>query len=126
MQKIHFFVQEQSLAYMLKADGISFKEQDIAKPRFKLQKKFTTIISCHNQRAAQFALSRGDDYILYSPIFETTTHKNDFYLGRTRFNYQTRFLNIKIIALGGINNKNMSLLGKLNISGFAAIDYFAN
>ena len=30
----------------------------------------------------------------------------------------------KVIALGGINNNNVRKINMLNISGFAAIDYF--
>ena len=32
--------------------------------------------------------------------------------------------NKKVIALGGINKNNLKKLNMLNISGFAAIDYF--
>ena len=32
----------------------------------------------------------------------------------------------KVIALGGINNNNIRKINMLNISGFAAIDYFNN
>ena len=32
----------------------------------------------------------------------------------------------KVVALGGINNINIKRLSMLNISGFAAIDFFKN
>jgi thiamine-phosphate pyrophosphorylase len=125
-QKIYFFVQEIKLAYLLKADGLSIKEHDLASPRANLQKKFYIIASCHNFRAAKLAEKNKDNYILYSPIFDSSSHRNIRGLGRIKFNIQTRFLRSKIVALGGIKQKNISLLNNLNICGFAAIDYFVS
>ena len=125
---IHLFITDQ---YILKEQvniaGIHFKERDMYKIKNYRSigiKKLLYSTSCHNLRSALKAQRLGYDFILYTPIFKTSTHKNSDFLGRQRFNLQTRFLKIPIIASGGVNQINIKQLKGLNIKGFAAIDYF--
>jgi len=114
------------MAYKLKADGIHLKEKNRFRPVKDLSSRFYISTSCHSVTSAKLAEKSGKDFIFMSPIFETTSHKNVKPLGRLRFSLAIKSLKIPVIALGGINNKNLPLLNNLKISGFAAIDFFRN
>ena len=123
-KKIYFFIANHPyLAQKYKADGLHAKEKDLHNSILKLPHIYHSV-SCHNIMAALQAQKLGYDFIFYSPIFKSTTHNDNKYLGRMKFNLQTRFLKIPVIALGGINNHNIKQLQNLNIKGFAAIDYY--
>ena len=129
-RKIYLFItNDYYLLRQIKLDGVHFKEKDmhkIKKYKSKVKEKLLYSTSCHSLCSALTAEKLGYDFILYAPIFKTSTHKNSNYLGRQKFNLQTRFLKIPVIALGGINKINIKQLKNLNVQGFAAIDYFKN
>ena len=64
---------------------------------------------------------QGMDIIVLSPIFRVSKSKNS--LGAIRFNLLSRYIKLKIIALGGINTNNIKRLNMLNCNGFASISY---
>lgn len=118
------------MAQQIKSEGFHVKEQHINNGITKLpnNKNLIRSISCHTRSSALKAQKLGYDFILYSPIFNTSTHtdyyKKDHAIGTIKFSLQTKNLIIPIIALGGINKKNINRLKRLNIKGFAAIDYY--
>jgi thiamine-phosphate pyrophosphorylase len=122
--KILFFVQNKDYAYKYKADGISFKDRDKFVRVVKGRENFIISQSCHDLASARIAANNDRDFILLSPLFKTSTHKNIKPLGIVKFNRIIKKLNIAVIALGGIRSANISNLKLLNIYGFAAIDYF--
>ncbi len=50
--------------------------------------------------------------------------KNKNYLGVNKFKLLSRLTNNKVIALGGISDKNLKKLKLLNCFGFAGISFF--
>ena len=65
---------------------------------------------------------QGAQAIFISPLF----NKKKKYLGLNKFRNLSKFTKKKIIALGGINQKNIKKLKLLNIYGYAAINLFDN
>ena len=59
-------------------------------------------------------------YFFLSSIFK----KNENYLGIQKFRLFESYIKKNIIALGGINERNLRKLNLLNISGFAGISLF--
>ena len=81
-----------------------------------IKKDFTILGSAHN--IGEILIKK----IFICPLFKNKKNKN--HLGVIRFNLISKYFKRKVMALGGINNKNISLLKLLNINGYAAISYF--
>ena len=60
--------------------------------------------------------------IFLSPLFKTKKSKH--FLNTVKFNLLTLKTNKKIIALGGIDTRNVKRLRMINAFGFASISYF--
>ena len=58
--------------------------------------------------------------IFLSSIFK----KNKNYLGLNKFKLLSKLTNNKVIALGGISNKNLKKLKLVKCLGFAGISFF--
>jgi len=100
---------------------------------------FTYSCSCHSL-SSFFKLKNNKNFtkIFISPIFTTTSHKEDLPIGMLQLkkiilkNNSIRNKKIcsnkfkEIYPLGGINKRNIKSLSRLNISGFAGIDLFKN
>tara|TARA_B100001057_G_scaffold5421_2_gene4937 strand:+ start:2733 stop:3275 length:543 start_codon:yes stop_codon:yes gene_type:complete len=111
-------------AKKLDFDGVyipSFNKLPI-KYNLGIKKKFTILGSAHNNKEILIKKNQKIDIIFVSPLFKNNKKKK--YLGVIKFNLIVKNYNGKFIALGGINNKNLSKLKMLKISGFAGIDYF--
>ena len=87
---------------------------------YTLKKNFLIIGSAHNNNQIRVKELQGANTIFLSSIFKT----NKNYLGVNKFNLLSRLTTKKIIALGGISNKNLKKLKMLNCNGFAGISYF--
>ena len=87
-----------------------------------VKKKFKIIGSAHNYVEILIKEKQGCDKIFLSPIFFNP--KNNSFLEVIKFNYLSLTTKIKIIALGGINKKNLKRLKSTKAVGFAGISYF--
>jgi len=87
-------------------------------------KKFLIIGSAHSVQEIKIKEKQGAEMIFLSPLFKT--NKNNQFLDTTKFKLMTLSTNKRIIALGGINSKNLKKLNMLNLYGFAGISYFQN
>ena len=76
--------------------------------------------SAHNNKQIKLKERQLVKIIFVSSIFK----KNKNYLGVNKFKLLSRLTNNKIIALGGVSNKNLKKLKLLNCFGFAGISYF--
>jgi thiamine-phosphate pyrophosphorylase len=85
-----------------------------------MRKKFLILGSAHNNREIKLKERQLVKIIFVSSIFK----KNKNYLGVNKFKLLSRLTNNKIIALGGISNKNLKKLKLLNCFGFAGISFF--
>ena len=110
------------LALKLNLDGVylpSFNKS-LKHLNYQIKKDFLIIGSAHNLLEIRIKEKQKISHIFISSIFKI--EKN--YLGFYKFNNLSKMTKKKVIALGGINNNNVRKINMLNISGFAAIDYF--
>ena len=110
------------LALKLNLDGVylpSFNKS-LKHINYQIKKDFLIIGSAHNLLEIRIKEKQKISHIFISSIFK----KEKNYLGFYKFNNLSKMTKKKIIALGGINNNNIRKINMLNISGFAAIDYF--
>ena len=94
-----------------------------------LQKKkdFLVMGSAHKIDEIKIKEKQGIELLFISPIFNSNKYKKS--LGIVKFNLLSRITKIKIVALGGVNKKNLSLLKMTNInaiSGIRFIEEFSN
>ena len=81
---------------------------------------FIIIGSVHNLYDVSIKHQQGVEAIFIASIF----NKKKSYLGFTKFKILKNLIKSKIIALGGINKKNIKKLNMLNVYGFGAISHF--
>ena len=114
------------LAVNLSLDGVyipAFNKNEIIK-KFKTKKNFLKLGSAHNINEIRQKEKQGVEIIFLSPLFKTKDYKNK--LGIVKFNLLSRLTKKKIIALGGINKKNINMLKITNAHGFSGISFFLN
>lgn len=116
-----------NLAQEVSADGIHFSDHDSFSGDYhKIKNKFFVSCSFHSKESILKYKNLNFDIKFLSPIFPTTSHKNQKALGIEYLKDITENKNIKICPLGGINMQNITQLQNLNISGIAGIDLFKN
>tara|TARA_Y100001970_G_scaffold276331_1_gene378868 strand:+ start:2753 stop:3307 length:555 start_codon:yes stop_codon:yes gene_type:complete len=110
------------LAINLSLDGayIPSFNKNLKHLSFSRKKKFLIIGSAHNNIEIKVKEKQGVKIIFLSSIFK----KNKNYLGINKFKLLSNLTYRKIIALGGISNKNLKKLKLLECFGFAGISYF--
>ena len=110
------------LALKLNLDGayIPSFNKDFSHLSFKLKKKFIILGSAHTINEIRVKEKQGAKFIFISSIFK----KNQNYLGLNKFKLLENNTNTKIIALGGINEKNLKILNLTNVWGYAGKSYF--
>tara|TARA_B100000795_G_C22800221_1_gene441480 strand:+ start:1672 stop:2226 length:555 start_codon:yes stop_codon:yes gene_type:complete len=114
------------LAINLDLDGVylpSFNKNLNNNTR-NLKKKFTIIGSAHSVKEIRIKEKQGAELIFISPLFKT--NKNKKFLNPIKFNFLALKTTKRVIALGGINSKNLNQLTMIKAYGFAAISYFEN
>ena len=112
------------LALKLNLDGVYFPSfnKDLKHLNYIIPKKFIIIGSAHNLKEIRNKEKQNVSQIFISSIFK----KNKNYLGFYKFIKLSKITNKNVIALGGINNKNLKMIHLLNIKGYAAINLFKN
>ena len=121
--KIKFYLANNiKLALQANLDGVyipSFN-RSLNLNNFKNKRKnFTIMGSAHNISEIKFKEKQGMNLIFLSPLFLTKNYKSC--LGVVKFNLISRLTDKKIIALGGIREKNLNKLKILNAIGFSGI-----
>ena len=113
------------LAIFLNLDGayIPSYNHDLRHNNYSLKKKFKIIGSAHNHKQIQIKEKQNVQKILLSPVFTMTNKKH---MGIYRFLYLKNLTTKKIIALGGINYKNIKKLKMIKCSRFASISLISN
>ena len=87
---------------------------------YSSRKNFVLVGSAHNTYQMRAKELQNAEVIFLSSIFK----KNKNYLGINKFKLLSKLTNNKIIALGGVSNKNLKKLKLLNCFGFAGISFF--
>ena len=118
-----FVSNDIKLALKVKANGIYIPSFNTTRKFSNLEKKnFAIIGSAHNQSEIKTKISQNCSAIFLSPIFKV--EKSKTFLGLHKFNYLKQINNIKILALGGVSEKNIRKLKLLSIKGFGGISIF--
>ena len=110
------------MALRLDLDGVylpSFNKE-IRFNNFAIKKKFRILGSAHNYKEIRIKEAQKVNEIFISSLFK----KKSTFLGFNKFNILNKLTNKKIIALGGINSKNIKLLKLLKVRGYAGISFF--
>ena len=117
-----FLSNNVQLALNLNLDGayIPSFNKDTKHLAFSIKKKFLMLGSAHNNKQIKLKERQLVKIIFISSIFK----KNKNYLGVNKFKLLSRLTNNKVIALGGVSNKNLKKLKLLNCFGFAGISFF--
>ncbi len=87
---------------------------------FKFKKYFILLGSAHSLKEIKIKEKQGIKYIFLSSIFK----KNNNFLGLNKFRSLQNLTRSKIIALGGVNSKNLKLLNLTDVTGYAGISFF--
>ena len=87
---------------------------------YSFKKNFLIIGSAHNNKEIKIKEIQGVSAIFLSSIFK----QNKNFLGINKFNLLSKITDRKIIALGGISEKNFKQLKVVNCFGFAGISFF--
>jgi thiamine-phosphate pyrophosphorylase len=117
-----FLSNNVKLALNLKLDGayIPSFNKSTKHLSFSFKKKFLLIGSAHNNKELKLKEKQMVKVIFLSSIFK----KNKNYLGLNKFKLLSKLTNNKVIALGGISNKNLKKLKLVKCFGFAGISFF--
>ena len=110
------------LAIKLNLDGVyipSFNK-NLRHLSYSFRKNFLIIGSAHNNKEIKIKEIQGVSAIFLSSIFK----KNKNFLGVNKFKLLSKKTDRKIIALGGISEKNFKQLKLVNCFGFAGISFF--
>ena len=106
-----YFINNLKLAIQYKVEGVfltaSYKS---LKSNIKQTTKLEIIGSAHNQFEYNIKKKQQCSTIMLSPIFYNIKYSPNKILSPIKFNLITLNWNIKVCALGGINNKNIKLI----------------
>ncbi len=110
------------LAIKLDLDGayIPSFNKSLKHLAFSCKKKFKIIGSAHNFKEIKIKKTQKVNKIFISSIFK----KNQNYLGLNKFKLISNLTKKKVVALGGVSQKNINKLKLLTNQEFAGISYF--
>ena len=112
------------LALKMDLDGVyipSFNN-DLKHLNYLKKKNFIVLGSAHNIKEIRIKEVQKVDAIFIASLF----NKKKNFIGINKFLNLIKFTKKKIIALGGINKKNLNKLRLLNINGYAGISFFTS
>ena len=114
------------LALNLNLDGayIPSFNKDLESLKYSKKQNFLLLGSAHNIYEIKIKEKQKVEIIFLSPLFKTKNYKQA--LNVIKFNILSKKSKKKIIALGGINKKNINNLKITNAYGFSGISYFLN
>lgn len=114
-----FIIDNLRLAIKYKLDGIILsKENRTNHHKFNNhQKNFKILGKVQNQIEIYFKIKQNCNNIILSPIFENPKYKKYSILNVAKFNLISNNWGQKLIALGGINQKNLNKIKMTKASG---------
>ena len=120
---INFFVANSTkLLTKINADGlyISASNKDLSTNTYS-KKGFQVIGAAHNQKELDLKIKQGCNVVIFSRLFETSSPNKKGHLGIQKFNILSLRSKIKLVPLGGINEKNLSKLNSVLSQSFACL-----
>jgi thiamine-phosphate pyrophosphorylase len=122
-KSIKFYLSNDiKLAIKLDLDGsyIPAFNKSLKHLAYSYKKNFNIVGSAHNLKEIRTKERQNVEKIFLSSLFK----KNKNFLGINKFKLLSKLTKKKVIALGGISNKNQKKLALLHQSEFAGISYF--
>jgi len=106
-----YFINNLRLAIQCKVEGVFLTASNKSlKSNIIQTTKLEVIGSAHNQFEYSMKRRQNCSTIMLSPIFYNIKYSPNKILNPTKFNLITLNWDIKVCALGGINNKNIKLI----------------
>lgn len=122
--RVSFIVNDDvSLALSLDADGVHVGQEDmqVQEARRRLGPDMIIGVSSHNVEEALRAWRNGADYLGAGAVFTTGTKRDANALSHETLREICRAVDIPVVAIGGIDHENVSLLAGTGIAGVAVI-----
>ena len=94
--------------------------KDLIPVSYFSRKNFDIVGSAHNIKEINYKNLQGVSKIFISSIFK----RKKTYLGLYNFKKLSKLSTTKVVALGGINERNLKKLKIIGVFGFAAISFF--
>ena len=118
-----FVSNDIKLALKVRANGVYIPSFNKTNRFQNLENKNLVLLgSAHNQKEIQKKILHNCKAIFLSPIFNVK--EKNYPLGIIKFNLISYQNKINILALGGINEKNINKIKLLNTKGFGGISFF--
>jgi thiamine-phosphate pyrophosphorylase len=118
-----YIINDLKFAFRHKADGIIITSNN-KRPIYNFNKRIIRIGIAHSQKEYYEKKQQNCDYIFLSPIFLNKKYSANKILGILKFNLISLNWKIKILALGGINNKSLKKIKLTKSVGIGAITFF--
>ena len=114
------------LALAVGAAGVHLPEADIpaAAARRLLGGDRLVGRSVHSVPAAVEAEAQGADYVVFGPVFASSTHPDQAPTGLESLRELARAVSIPVLAIGGVDAPRAIACADAGAAGFAAIGYF--
>lgn len=120
---IPFIVNDSiELARKLGADGVHLGQGDVPEGDVrKLTEGLILGMSANTVESAQYAASKGADYLGVGAVFGTTTKHDARHLSPEKLREITAAVEIPVVAIGGINQDNVLELSGCGMEGVAVV-----
>jgi len=120
---ILFFINDRvDIAVLVGADGVHLGQNDLPVREVKrLFPDFIVGISTHSISEALEAQKNGADYISIGPIFKSPTKPELTPVGLELLKEIKQKVRIPVVAIGGINEKNIEIVKKTKVDSIAVI-----
>lgn len=122
--KVPFVINDDvELALRVDADGVHVGQEDMACKRAReiLGENKIIGVSTHNVEEALRAVQDGADYLGAGAVFSTSTKSNVTNLSKQTLTDICKAVDVPVVAIGGISQKNVEQLSGSGISGVAVI-----
>ena len=122
-RKVKFYLSNDiKLAIKLNLDGfyIPAFNKSFKHLAYSYKKNFQIIGSAHNLKEIRTKETQKVQGVFISSLFK----KNKNFLGINKFKLLSKLTKKKVVALGGISNKNLKKLALIKQAEFAGISYF--
>lgn len=120
---LFFLAGDPTLASDVEADGVHLRADQLA--RFTPAPRCLVSAACHTVADLNAAAALGADIAFLGPVFPTQSHPGAPTLGPASFCAMAAGAALPVLALGGVDETNTTLLQGRNVAGFGAIGAFA-
>ncbi len=126
--KTNFVINDRpDISVLCDADFLHLGQEDLAieEARKIVHQNMHIGLSTHSILQAKKSLTKNPDYIGFGPVFPTPTKaKSDAAVGTNKLLKVLQFVNIPVVAIGGIFPENIKQVMKSGAKNFAMVRYF--